>query len=93
LIEKEFKRLGIRRKIALSLPTLPGLGNLLANTDLVATVPGRVGEILVRIARVKTLPVPFALPTFAIKQHWHERYHQDAANRWLRSVIAELFIE
>ena len=33
------------------------------------------------------------LPSFAIKQHWHERYQQDPANRWLRSVISDLFLE
>jgi len=25
--------------------------------------------------------------------HWHERYHEDAANRWVRSMVAELFLE
>jgi hypothetical protein len=38
-VEGELKRLGIERPVALSLPTLPVLGNLLAKTDLVATVP------------------------------------------------------
>jgi DNA-binding transcriptional LysR family regulator len=93
LIERQLHRLGIQRKIALSLPTLPGLGNLLVHTDLVATVPTRVAGMLVGIARVKALPLPFELPTFAIKQHWHERYQHDPANRWLRSVIAELFLD
>jgi len=32
----------------------------------------------------------FPSPTFAIKQHWHERYHHDPANRWLRSVVSDL---
>ena len=75
------------------LPTLPGVGNLLAHTDLVATVPERIAQMLVRIANGKALAPPFELPTFAIKPHWHERYQQDPANRWLRSVIAELFLE
>lgn len=93
LIEKTLTRKGIQRKIALSLPTLPGLGNLLANTDLVATVPVRVAQTLVRIAQVKLLAPPIAFPSFMIKQHWHERYQHDPANRWLRSQIADLFQE
>jgi hypothetical protein len=36
-------------------------------------------------------PVP--IPTFTVKQHWHARYHHDAANRWLRGVCAELFMQ
>lgn len=93
LVEKTLTRKGIQRKIALSLPTLPGLGNLLANTDLVATVPLRVAQTLVRIAQVKLLAPPIAFPSFMIKQHWHERYQHDPANRWLRSQIADLFQE
>ena len=93
LVEKTLTRKGIQRKIALSLPTLPGLGNLLANTDLVATVPVRVAQTLVRIAQVKLLTPPIAFPSFMIKQHWHERYQHDLANRWLRSQMADLFQE
>lgn len=93
LVEKTLTRKGIQRKIALSLPTLPGLGNLLANTDLVATVPVRVAQTLVRIAQVKLLAPPIAFPSFMIKQHWHERYQHDPANRWLRSQMADLFQE
>ncbi len=93
LLERELGRRRVARNVALSLPTLPGLGNLLANTDLIATVPERVAQMLMGIANVKALAPPFPLPTFSIKQHWHERYHQDPANRWLRSVIADLFLD
>jgi DNA-binding transcriptional LysR family regulator len=93
LLEVELKRLGLKRSVVLSLHTLPGLGNLLAQTDLVATVPERVAQTLARIAAVRLVPPPFSLPAFAIKQHWHERFHHDPANRWLRSLIAELFLE
>ena len=93
IVERELKRQGTQRKVVLSLPTLPGVGNLLANTDLMATLPGRVAKILVNIAHVKALAPPYRFPDFAIKQHWHERYHQDPGNRGLRSTLAELFLE
>jgi DNA-binding transcriptional LysR family regulator len=93
LVDKTLVQHGIKRKIALSLPTLPGLGNLLANTDLVATAPVRVAQTLMRIAHVKVLATPIEFPSFMIKQHWHERYQHDPANRWLRSQIADLFQE
>ena len=80
-------------EIALTLPTLPGLGRLLANTELIATVPERVAQMLVGISEVRALAPPFPFPTFAIKQHWHERYQLDPANRWLRGVVADLSLE
>jgi len=93
LVASELKRIGVDRRVVLSLHTLPGLGNLLAQTDLVATVPARVAQTLARIASVKLLAPPFPLPAFAIKQHWHARFHHDPGNRWLRSLIAQLFLE
>jgi DNA-binding transcriptional LysR family regulator len=93
IVEQELKRRGVQRKVTLTLPTLPGVGNLLANTELIATVPQRVAQTLVKIADVKALAPPYAFPEFSIKQHWHERYQHDPANRWLRSTVAELFLE
>lgn len=93
LLQQQLGRMGVERQVALSLPTLPGLGNLLAQSDLIATVPERVAQMLVRIAAVKSLSPPFEMTAFAIKQHWHERFHHDPANRWLRSLLAELFLE
>jgi DNA-binding transcriptional LysR family regulator len=93
LVERELERLGVQRKVVLRLPNYLGIGALVASTDLMITVPQRVAETLLRIADVKVLTPPFELPSFAIKQHWHERYHQDPANQWLRSVISDLFLE
>lgn len=93
LVERELERRHVRRNIVLQLPNLLGVGALVAHTDLIITVPQRLAETLVRIADVKMLAPPFEFPSFAIKQHWHERYQQDPANRWLRSVVSDLFLE
>lgn len=93
LVERELDRLGVRRSVNLQLPDFLGIGALVAQTDLMITIPARVAETLVRIADVKALKPPFELPGFAIKQHWHERYQHDPSNKWLRSVIADLFLE
>jgi hypothetical protein len=42
---------------------------------------------------IKLLTSPIKFPTIEIKQHWHARYHHDPANKWLRSIFAELFSE
>lgn len=93
LVEDALERLGVRRNVALRLPNYLGIGGLVESTDLMVTVPQRVAETLLRIADVKLLNPPFELPVFAIKQHWHDRYHHDSANKWLRSVISDLFLE
>ncbi|MBK7508196.1 MAG: hypothetical protein IPI16_08600 [Comamonadaceae bacterium] len=39
------------------------------------------------------LPSPIEVPAFVVRQCWHERFHGDAANQWLRVLVAELFME
>ena len=48
------------------------------------------GKVLATQEPVKLLEPPFELPAYAVKQHWHERFHADAGNAWLRATLAEL---
>ena len=81
----------ISRKIVLELPGFLGLSAILSTTDLVATLPRGIGETLAKSAGLQVLPCPFAIPSFPVKQYWHERYHHDSANRWMRGACAGLF--
>jgi DNA-binding transcriptional LysR family regulator len=61
-----------------------------AQTELLVIVPRRLGETLAQQERVQLLEPPVTLPAFAVKQHWHQRFHADPANGWLREAMAEL---
>ena len=93
LLESTLEQLGLSRRIALRLPGFLGLPAVLSTTHLIATLPRHIGQTLARSSTgLQLLPCPLAIPGFEVKQHWHARYHQDPANRWLRSVCAELFL-
>jgi DNA-binding transcriptional LysR family regulator len=91
LLDNALSSQGILRKIVLELPGFLGLSAILSTTDLVATLPRGFGETLAQAAGLQVLPCPFAIPSFPVKQYWHERYHHDSANRWMRGVCAGLF--
>lgn len=93
LLDSTVAALQITRQIRLELPGFLGLSAILSNSDLIATLPRHIGETLARAADLRTLPCPFAVPGFAVKQYWHTRYHHDSANRWLRGVCANLFMK
>lgn len=90
IVDREIARQGIARRIALRIPNFLGVAFVIEHTDLLVTIPRRLGEVLEGRGHFRVLPVPFTLPAYAVKQHWHERYHHDPGNRWLRSVISEL---
>jgi DNA-binding transcriptional LysR family regulator len=91
LLSATLTQLGIERRVVLELPGFLGLGAIVAETDLIATLPRHTSETLARTYAIRVLPCPLEVPSFLIKQHWHARYHHDPGNRWLRSLCAELF--
>lgn len=93
IIDKVLEEQQVKRKIALRLPNFLGIGSIVANTDLVVAVPERLADTLMSSANVKALKSPINFPSYAVKQHWHERYHRDPRNQWLRGVVADLFLE
>lgn len=93
IVDKVLAREGVERKVLLHLPSFLGVARIVAETEMIAVVPHRYGVVMADSEAIRVLPVPIALPEFAVKQHWHERYHADASNRWLRQVMAQLFIE
>jgi DNA-binding transcriptional LysR family regulator len=90
LIDQEIARLGLKRRVTLNIPNFIGAALVVEHTDLIITIPERLGDVLQGRGAMQTFPVPFKLPQYAVKQHWHERYHNDPGSRWLRRVIAEL---
>lgn len=93
IVERELARQGITRRIALRIPNFLGAPFVVEHTDLLLTVPTRLGEMLAGRGHFRTYPVPFPLPDYAVKQHWHERQHNDPGNRWLRGVHRDLLSE
>ncbi len=93
LLDGALKSQGIARRVLLELPGFLGLAAILSTSDLVATLPRQIGETLARAAGLRVLECPVAIPSFTVKQYWHARYHHDAANRWLRGICAELFLQ
>jgi len=64
---------------------------MVESTDLVLTVPSAVASLLSARSGLRTLSPPTTLPGFEVKQYWHERFHKDSGNQWLRHTIASLF--
>ncbi len=90
VIERQLERLGVARRIGLRVPNFLALPSIIASTDMIATVPEPLAAAFESIA-IRTFRHPIPLPPLPIKQFWHERYHDDPANRWLRQTCTSLF--
>ena len=90
-VDELLTRSGVQRTVRLTVPHYVSVGHLLQGSDLVATVPERLAEGLAGPFGLVARPHPVKLPTASINAFWHARYHRAPANRWLRSLVFELF--
>jgi DNA-binding transcriptional LysR family regulator len=80
------------RNIVCRVPIFSAAALVAKRSDCVATLPRTVGTTMAADLGLHPFECPVALPGMEIAQYWHERYHRDPGNRWLREVISELFV-
>jgi len=91
IVGKTLAQLGVERHVMVQVSGFLSVARIVAQTELVVIVPRILGQILAEQEPVKLVEPPFTLPDYAVRQHWHERFHADAGNVWLRGVMAGLF--
>lgn len=91
VVEKVLQAKNIRRKVGLVVPSFLGIASIITTLDYLTILPEQLARHLAGGGNIKVLPLPFSVPSYYIMQHWHERYTNDPASRWLRSVMADLF--
>jgi len=89
-VDRALQAQGHTRRVALRLPAFLVIPWLVAETDLVATLPASVAQRLARELPLEVRRLPFRLEHAPILMIWHERTHADPAHQWLRSALAEI---
>lgn len=80
-------KLGLKRRVALSVTSFLVLMQILRTTDLIAVAPRRL------VADAEGLlfrEPPLEIPGFSEHALWHERTHNDPGRRWARDLLAEV---
>ncbi|MES1265719.1 MAG: LysR substrate-binding domain-containing protein, partial [Variovorax sp.] len=91
IVDKALAELKLQPNVALRLPSFLGVARIVAQTELLGVVPRGLGEACAAQEKVKVLPPPVKFPSYPVNLHWHERFHTDAGNQWIRQVMADLF--
>lgn len=91
LLDKELEAGGIHRSIKVRVPSFIGLPEIITSTDLLASVPARLAQTLSASRQIKAFKIPGHVPSYEVRQYWHQRYHRDPGNRWIRQVIFATF--
>lgn len=77
-----------RRRIVLKVANFAALASLLPGTDVIATLPSRLGQTTLR--HLACSPCPAPTPTLRLHIVWHRRDHERPLNRHVRARLREM---
>src|SRR5262249_6725284 len=80
---------GLRRHVRLRCRNYVAAFRVVAETDLVLTMPERYAGLLAAGMAVRVLAMPLKVPALDLYLYWHDRVHEDPANRWLRDLLID----
>lgn len=92
-MEAELRKQGFGDTTRLVVPQFMVLPLVIASSDLLVIMPSRLAKAFALLVPIKILRPPLPLRPYDINVYWHERFHRDPANRWLRRAMVELFRE
>jgi DNA-binding transcriptional LysR family regulator len=91
LVERALERAIPAEGIVCRVSTFMAAAFVASRTNIVATLPATMAAELAAALELTTFTTPVRLPRIEIAQHWHERFHREPGNEWIRGVFAALF--
>ena len=82
--------MALRRQVAVQLPNVLVAPFIIAEGDLIMTLPRLAAITLSRAASINIYPAPFAIPPYTLKVYSHSKYARSAAHVWLRQQMMAL---
>ena len=90
IVDDLLLRHGLARRVALRIPHFLVAPHVVAQTDLVLTLPERVARLYEKHLAIRILRLPMEVPGFTVSMVWHVRSQSDPAQVWIRRMIREV---
>lgn len=82
------QRLGLQRQIKLRVPHFQVAAKLVPSCDMILTLPFNLAQDY----DLKILELPFPLTELDWSLYWHNSTDQDQANKWLRELLCDIYL-
>jgi DNA-binding transcriptional LysR family regulator len=82
-----------RQNIVCRIPMFAAAAHIACHSDVIATLPRTFAHALARDLDLQLVEVPIELPPLELAEYWHERYHRDPGNMWIRAAFRNLFLK
>lgn len=89
MVEDKLKEFGLERNIAVEVPHFAALGELIASSELLVTLPSSAAKIYVRRGNGRLLELPFHLPNQEVFLYAHTEIGDITAKTWFYNLLKE----
>jgi DNA-binding transcriptional LysR family regulator len=86
-VDRPLAQLGVKRRVALTLPFFVPAIFAIAQTDLILTVPRKLAQITAAMAGVRVVEPPREIKAFPYFMAWHPRLTGEPAHAWFREQL------
>ncbi|WP_179106891.1 LysR family transcriptional regulator [Variovorax sp. KK3] len=84
VVDEALEHAGMARTIGARVSSTLVSPGLVAQSDMLATLPERIAQHFAVVWQLQVLEPPLALEDVSTSMFWHERMHHNPAHRWLR---------
>lgn len=90
VIDTALERLGLRRQVAVLLPSLLAAPSIVATSNLLLTLPRYAARLLNARESFSLFPTPFSSPNYTLRVFSHARNASTRGHTWVRDQILKI---
>ena len=89
-VDAALSKQGLTRHVALRVPHFLAGAMLVADSDMILTLPSRLARQLAQRLQLVLLELPLHVAPLSPAMIWHERFHSDPAHIWVRQQLVDV---
>lgn len=89
-IDPALARMGLSRRVMLTVPHFQAVALAVAASDLLGSIPVHFAQLVADRLELDVFMPPMPSPAMDVTMYWHRRFDRDAGNAWLRDQIANV---
>jgi len=89
-VERALEKMGMARKVVTEVSHLVVMPQIVATTDLIATVPERLARKYARELDLQVIRSPVYEDEVTVYQMWHKHFEDDEGHRWFRELTRNI---
>ncbi len=89
-VDTALSKNALDRHVALRVPHFLAGAMMVADSDMVLTLPSRLARLLADRLPLVLLELPLQMPSLSPAMIWHERFHSDRAHTWVRQQLVDV---